>query len=208
MSKNVEQNKELFINTLKRFVNRDGVAELINWLNSSDFFLAPASTRYHGSHEGGLCEHSINVEKALCIEMENTFGDDWEEVFSREEVVIVSLLHDLCKANSYEQYERNVKIDGEWEQVTEYRRNPKFHMGHGPKSMFIAQQFIKLTPTEAQAINFHMGAFDTSQYSTVGEVSEAYKVNTLAFLLHIADYKATYLYENELIKDELLVEVG
>ena len=58
--------KEEFL-MLLRSVNREGMDELINFIEKSDFFKAPASTRFHGSYEGGLLEHSLNVLKKVHV---------------------------------------------------------------------------------------------------------------------------------------------
>ena len=54
-------NKERFIEIFTSQIHRPGAAELLEWLESTDFFEAPASTHYHGSYPGGLVEHSLNV---------------------------------------------------------------------------------------------------------------------------------------------------
>lgn len=191
--------KEYFISLLMK-VKRDGIKDLINYLEESDFFEAPASTIYHGSYEGGLLTHSLNVYECLLFEYYNLQDSEFNlPKIDEESLIIVALLHDLCKVNCYIPSFRNVKNEntGKWEKVPCYRREPLFPMGHGGKSIFIIQQFIKLTPEEAQAIFWHMGAYDTSQYMTWNELGKAYENNLLAFLLHQADMKATYLSENE-----------
>lgn len=195
----VQNNIEQFENIVFDTIKREGVEELIDYLHQSDFFVAPASTVYHGSYEGGLCKHSLNVYNCMIKECEHTFGPKWQDHIDPESVAIVSLFHDLCKVNSYEKYMRNVKNEdtGKWEQVECYRKNVKFPLGHGEKSMFIVMNYMYLEPTEALAIRWHMGAFDTGEYNNVNELSKAYEKSKLAFLLHMADMKATYLVENE-----------
>lgn len=188
-----------FIKLLKT-VKRDGVNELINYLENSDFFVSPASTMYHGNYPGGLLEHSLNVYNCINFLHENLKDSDFKlPELNNDSLVLVALLHDVCKANCYVESTRNVKNEqtGKWEQVPFYKREPLFPMGHGGKSVFIIQQFIKLTPEEAQAIYWHMGGFDISNYNTVSELGESYKMNLLAFLLHQADMMATYITENE-----------
>lgn len=193
----IDNNAEQFEKILRLNVKREGVEELIEYLNGSDFFEAPASTIYHGSYAGGLCEHSLNVYHQLVEEAKFTFGSNYEESISLESITIAALLHDLCKVNSYEPYLRNVKNEdtGKWEQVEAYRKNVKFPLGHGEKSMFIAMNYIQLKPQEALALRWHMGAFDTGAYNSVNELSKAFENSKLAFLLHVADMKATYIIE-------------
>lgn len=190
--------KDFYIQLLKS-VRRPGVDALVDYLEKSDFFEAPASTIYHGSYAGGLVEHSLNVYTMLQWYVANLQDSDFElPKISEESVIIVALLHDLCKVNCYHESTRNVKNEqtGKWEKVPCYKREPLLPMGHGGKSVFIIQQFIKLTPEEAQAIYWHMGAYDTSPYNTLNELGKSYEMNLLAFLLNQADMMATYIAEN------------
>ena len=191
--------KNFYIQLLKS-VDRPGIDALIDYLQNSDFFEAPASTIYHGSYEGGLLEHSLNVYNMLQWYVANLQDSDFElPKISEESIIVVALLHDLCKVNCYHKSTRNVKNEqtGKWEKVPCYRRDPLLPMGHGGKSVFIIQQFIKLTPEEAQAIYWHMGAYDTSPYNTLNELGKSYEMNLLAFLLNQADMMATYIAENQ-----------
>ena len=190
--------KNFYIKLLKS-VDRPGIDALIDYLQNSDFFEAPASTIYHGSYAGGLLEHSLNVYNMLQWYVANLQDSDFElPKISEESIIVVALLHDLCKVNCYHESTRNVKNEqtGKWEKVPCYKREPLLPMGHGGKSVFIIQQFIKLTPEEAQAIYWHMGAYDTSPYNTLNELGKSYEMNLLAFLLHQADIMATYIAEN------------
>ena len=190
--------KHFYIKLLKS-VDRPGIDALMDYLQNSDFFEAPASTIYHGSYAGGLLEHSLNVYNMLQWYVANLQDSDFElPKISEESIIVVALLHDLCKVNCYHESTRNVKNEqtGKWEKVPCYKREPLLPMGHGGKSVFIIQQFIKLTPEEAQAIYWHMGAYDTSPYNTLNELGKSYEMNLLAFLLHQADIMATYIAEN------------
>ena len=87
--------REEFLQIWKQHVTRPGSEKLLDWLDhKTDFFTAPASTRFHGACEGGLCMHSLNVYHAL----HDTF---FAEGDSEESFAICALLHDLCKANYY-----------------------------------------------------------------------------------------------------------
>ena len=57
----LEQQREEFLTLCRNNIHRDGLEDLLSWLQKSDFFTAPASTKYHGAYEGGLCEHSMDV---------------------------------------------------------------------------------------------------------------------------------------------------
>lgn len=195
----MEDFKKLYIDML-RSTEREGIEDLIKYLEDSDFFEAPASTQYHGSYKGGLLEHSLNVYTCLVYEYENLKDAEFNlPEIPEDTLILAALLHDICKVNCYVESTRNVKNEktGQWEKVPCYRREPKLAMGHGGKSVFIAQQFIKLTATEAQAIFWHMGPWDISPYMTLNELSQTFEQNLLALLLHQADMKATYLVENK-----------
>lgn len=181
-------------------IERDGIDNLLEWVeHETDFFSAPASTRYHGSYEGGLLEHSLNVYDRLLWEMENTVGAGWQEIYSPESIAIIALFHDLCKIDRYVITEKWRKDEnGDWEAYEAYEYNKeKAEMGHGAQSVFYLQKFIQLTELEAQAIFWHMGAYDISPYATLAACSETFKWNPLAFLTHRADMAATYVTENE-----------
>lgn len=181
-------------------IERDGIENLLEWVeHETDFFTAPASTRYHGSYEGGLVEHSLNVYDRLVWEMENTVGAGWQEIYSPESIAIIALFHDLCKIDRYVITEKWRKDEnGDWEAYEAYEYNKeKAEMGHGAQSVFYLQKFIQLTEFEAQAIFWHMGAYDLSPYASLAACSETFKWNPLAFLTHRADMAATYVTENE-----------
>ena len=182
-------NKERFLSLCSN-IKRDGIQDLLDWLERSDFYTAPASTRFHGCHEGGLLQHSLNVYD----EMKRLIAVYPEIEASEETIIIVSLFHDLCKVNFYATEKRNRKNDkGQWESYDSYTIKEKFCFGgHGSKSMFIAQSFFKLKPEEAVAINCHMGASEGDKY-----VFGAYEKNWLAWLLHVADESASYILESK-----------
>lgn len=171
-------------------VKRPGMEGLLQWLEDSDFYTAPASSRFHGSYAGGLLEHSLNVYDEL-LRLLKAYP---EVPCSMETAAVIALFHDVCKVNMYVSEKRNRKNDqGVWEQYDAYKIQEKFKFGgHGSKSVFLLQNFIQLSPEEAVAINCHMGAFGGDDH--VGQSFEAFP---LAFLLHVADGAATYILEVE-----------
>ena len=189
--------KETFINLCREHIHRDGIENLLSWLERSDFFEAPASTRFHGSYSGGLVEHSLNVYN----EMKRLIAVYPEISASEETLAIITLFHDLCKVNTYKVEQRNRKNEhGVWESYDVFTFEEKFCFGgHGSKSMFLANNFIKLTPEEAVAINCHMGFSDATN---INSVSSAFENYPLAWLLHVADSSAAYILENKKIKNE------
>ena len=184
-------NKEEFLQIYNEYVKRQGSQEFLDWLLKTDFFTAPASTKYHGACEGGLLLHSLNVYKTL---RERYFeeGKDSEESFA-----ICALLHDLCKAQFYKVSTRNVKNDvtGQWEKVPYYTVEDAFPYGHVEKSVFLIERFMRLKTSEAMAIRWHMGGFDDSARGGSFAISLAYEKYPLAVKLHLADLESTYLKE-------------
>lgn len=172
-----------------RTTNRDGIEELIRYLQEeTDFFTAPASTKYHGAFAGGLLMHSINV----CAELRL---DPNSKVYPTETLIIVALLHDICKANCYRTEKRNVKENGGWVEKQIYVFEDELPLGHGEKSLYLASKFIKLSDEEAAAIRWHMGAFDCAFRGGDRGLNAAYEKYPLAVMLHLADMRATYLVE-------------
>lgn len=191
----MQDKKEEFLTIFDELIHRQGAADLKNYLLRSDFFTAPASTRYHCAYEGGLCEHSINVYRRLLANVKMQFGEEWESKVSHESVAVCGLLHDLCKIDFYKLDYRNVKENGEWQRKPYFTREEALPFGHGEKSVYIAGSFIKLTREEAMAINWHMGGFDARVRGGDYSVSDAYRMFPLAVLLHAADLEATYIDE-------------
>lgn len=189
--------KERYIEILKT-VNRAGVDQLIDYLENSDFFEAPASTKYHGAFEGGLCAHSLRVYDII-VKLNDTLGFNVEN----ESLIIASLLHDLAKVNTYEKTFKNVKVytpngdkhdkggNFEWQAQESYKtRDDVFVYGnHESTCEFIARQFIQLSIAESAAILHHMGglAYDSSPV----QLMPIYQKYNLALLLHMADFVAS-----------------
>ena len=184
-------NKEEFLQIYNEYVKRQGSQEFLDWLLKTDFFTAPASTKYHGACEGGLLLHSLNVYKTL---RERYFEEGKD---SEESLAICALLHDLCKAQFYKVSTRNVKNDvtGQWEKVPYYTVEDAFPYGHGEKSVFLIERFMRLKTSEAMAIRWHMGGFDDSARGGSFAISLAYEKYPLAVKLHLADLESTYLKE-------------
>lgn len=189
--------KDKFIKAYTENITRPGADKLLAWIESSDFFAAPASTRFHLSSPGGLLEHSLHVferMKALCAN-EATITPGFNEP-SMETIAVCGLLHDICKANFYAVEMRNRKNDqGRWEQYPFYVVDDKLPYGHGEKSVYIISGFMRLSREEAMAIRWHMGFADNDFRGGGYSVGNAFEKFPLAVLLHIADLQATYLDE-------------
>ena len=187
--------KKEFIEIYQRNIRRNGSKELLKWLEGTDFFKAPASTKYHSAHEGGLCEHSLKFFYQEILQRASEFsGLKCLDTDTEEMVAVCALLHDVCKVNKYVLHSRNIKNEatGQWEKVPYYSiEENKFPYGHGEGSVWLIQRFMRLSLEESIAIRWHMGGFDDAAKGY--DLSAAFRQFPNAMLLHIADMKATYL---------------
>ena len=185
--------KQKFIEYYQANIHREGADRLLEWLQTTDFFTAPASTRYHCACPSGLVQHSVNVYEVM---MEKHFDPETD---SAESFALCALLHDVCKAQFYKISTRNVKNEktGQWEKVPYYTIEDAFPYGHGEKSVFLIERFVRLKPAEATAIRWHMGGFDDAARGGNFSISVAYDKDPIAVKLHLADLEATYLREKE-----------
>ena len=188
--------RETFIQIYQEHITRRGADRLLEWLDSdaSDFFTAPSSTRFHGAYEGGLVEHSLNVYECLKDYLtrprtKELYGMD----YTPETIAVTALLHDLCKVNFYAVDYRNAKnTQGVWERVPYYTIRDTLPYGHGEKSVYMIQGFMRLTREEACAIRYHMGFSGNEDKNSVGKALEMFP---LAFAVSVADMEATYFME-------------
>ena len=188
--------QERFVSIYQEKIQRRGAEKLLEWLqsDSSDFFTAPSSTRFHGAYEGGLVEHSLNVYDCLCDYLarprtKELYGMDYTE----ETIAITALLHDLCKVNFYTVDYRNAKNqNGQWERGPYYTIHDTLPYGHGEKSVYIISGFMRLTREEAFAIRYHMGFSGTEDKNNVGRALEQFP---LALAVNVADMEASYYLE-------------
>ena len=192
---NIEKNQEKFIELFNEYIKREGAENLLDWLINSDFFTAPASSKFHSAYEGGLCEHSLKVFYRFVKLLKMEYGENFTDNISMESVAIIALLHDVCKVDFYKTEYRNVKVDGQWVQVPYYSVEDKLPYGHGEKSVYIIGSFIKLSREEAISINWHGGGFDDRVRGGSYAMSEAYYKFPNAMIFHSADMMATYLDE-------------
>ena len=200
-NKNIERFEQLLKST-----NRDGIENLISFIQKSDFYTAPASTRFHSCHEGGLLEHTLNVYDRLVSKFNNELWNEKTNA-TQENLIISALLHDLCKCYYYGTELRNKKIYSErgkksdangrydWETVPSYTVDDKIPYGHGEKSAMMAEEFIRLEPVERYAIRWHMGFTEPKEnWNVLGCAIRKYP---LILALHTSDLEATYLLEKE-----------
>ena len=194
------EHKQRFLDLFNAHIKRPGSDKLLDWLLKSDFFIAPASTQYHGAYEGGLLQHSLNVFDCLdaWCQRYDLYSDD---TLTKENVAIAALLHDVCKSHYYQKGTRNVKDPdtGKWYAKEVYGVSERLPLGHGEKSCLILQWFIPLTVDELLAIRWHMGGFDSAVKGGDRSLNKAWEeagTTKLPVLLHLADMEATYLLES------------
>lgn len=191
---NITNNEQAFVERVRTFIKREGIEDLLEHLqNETDFFYAPCSTRYHLSIEGGLVKHSLHVDNIFDVLCE-TFMPS----FPVESRHICALFHDLCKYHCYDPVKKSRKTGRllpngkpEWEDYMGYDFVEEFPYGHGEKSVYLLQKFIKLTDEEAMAIRWHMGFSDSTFKGGQQSVSNAMKLYPIITLLHSADIIAT-----------------
>ena len=199
--------KERFLN-LTRSINREGIEELIAFLEKSDFFSTPASTRFHCSIPEGLLIHSLNVydmfeKKCKSEPFKSTLGD-----LSDDSIKIIALFHDICKTYFYVTDYKNKKIYSDsgskkdergrfdWQSVPYYAVEDRIPYGHGEKSVMMLENYIKLLPVERYAIRWHMGFSEPKeQWNTLGAAIEKYPA---ILAIHESDLEATYLLEKDM----------
>ena len=191
----INLNKNKYIEIYNKSITRDGSQQLLDYLQKSDFFTAPASSQFHSAFEGGLCFHSIKVFERFLQIIKTEYGDNFEEKVSMETIAICALLHDLCKIDTFKIDTRNKKVDGQWIQVPFYTVEDTLPYGHGEKSVYIISGFMRLTREEAMIINWHMGGFDARVKGGSYSLSEAFYRFPLAVMFHTCDMLATYLDE-------------
>ena len=218
----IQKNKSRYIE-LVQSISRDGcnLEKLLNWLENSDFYFAPASAKYHAATKGGLCWHSLHVYDNLV-----SLTKDWGMEFSEDTLKIVALFHDLAKVNFYEIQYKNKKVYSsagskkdesgrfDWVSVSAYGYiddSERFIYGnHESTSEYMIRQFIPLTYIESIAImHHHAGMSFDSAKDNIGSIWSAYP---LSLFLYIADSQAAFLNENNeqqyFHKEEIITEEG
>ena len=182
---------------------RQGVDKVVDYLEKSGFFTAPASVSKHLSRDGGLLEHSLNVCKVALMLREQmiAFKPDIESNVPKESVILSALLHDVCKSSIYKKMQKFKKnAEGRWESYDGYDVDySRFPFGHGEKSVVMLLRLgLELTNEELLAIRWHMAAWDLpfQSYEEKSNLSEASNV-PLVSLVQAADGLAAHLLESE-----------
>lgn len=184
---------------LLRSTNREGVNNVLMYIKTTDFFTAPASSGNHSNCEGGLLIHSllvyaimVQLYKAATFVKPNIF-----ETISEENIIIVSLLHDICKISTYTKGTRNIKDETGWKTVESYNFTEEFPYGHGEKSvLFLTTLGLKLESNELLAIRWHMGNWDLPWGNTQKSYVNARLKTPLVVLTTSADDMSSVLLED------------
>lgn len=203
----IEENKKEFLELIKS-IEREGakIDDLVNYLEKSDFFFAPSSTKYHGSYPGGLCEHCLDVYKNLKMLLEKHPQYFYED----DTVKIVSLLHDISKTNFYKRDIRNKKVYhesgsktdslGKFDWVSEEvyaidNEHRLIYGNHEQTSEFMVRLFTPLSMEESIALLHHHGGMGWD--STQINITDIYNNYPLALFLHMADLLGAYVNQHE-----------
>lgn len=157
------------------------INKVLDMLSKSDFYTAPASTRFHESYPSGLLFHTIKVYNQM-IDLHNLVK------FANVDycgMTLVALVHDWCKIGLYTPYKRNVKNKdtGRWEEVDAYERGFTYFT-HGHQSLEIARSYFKFTNEEKLAITHHMGHW----YCHPSEENALQKSNEQFPLVHMIQF--------------------
>ena len=185
--------KQKFIEYYQANIHREGADRLLEWLQTTDFFTAPASTRYHCACPSGLVQHSVNVYEVM---MEKHFDPETD---SAESFALCALLHDVCKVNCYhlETKRRKNQETGRWEDYQGFVFRDPLPLGHGEKSLYLIQRHMDLLPEEALAIRWHMGAYDNAAKADQRALSAAMVASPWVWRLQEADMCAAWIDERE-----------
>ncbi|MBU5311880.1 HD domain-containing protein [Tissierella carlieri] len=185
--------KERF-DKLFSLINREGKDKLLEYLNENEYFTAPCSSQFHGSKEGGLLDHSVNVAD-LMLDISDTLNYFDKEMI--ESIIIVGLFHDIGKSGYFNKanYVPNILKSGKQSDAKPYEVNKELlKIPHEISGIHILSKFIQLTEEEVYAILHHNGAYGTTWYELKSNE------RPLQMVLHFADMWASRVDEVEAIE--------
>lgn len=170
---------------------REGIEELLDYMDEIGFLTSPASTQFHGAYEGALAEHSVNVlECAEKIGVALLGGAEYNKI--QDSVIICAILHDLGKCGQFGKplYVPNILKSGEVSDKKPYETNKDLMtLPHEIVSCIEATKFIDLTEEEQRAIAWHNGLYGCFKYDIQG------KETILYMIIHWADMWASRIVE-------------
>lgn len=201
----IKKNREIFLDYCRKYIQRDGLEKLLTYIESTDFFTAPSSTKFHLNTPGGLCKHCINVfetamqiNEHILLPRQQREESIFPQPLSTESIAIVALFHDVCKCNIYKEVDRWRKNDaGKWETYKGYEVNDEFPFGHGEKSCHMVNYYLRLKRDELLAIRWHMGMFDVGESGSANRFSfySAMEITPLVVLMQMADMASSHWFE-------------
>lgn len=179
------------IDRLMLSTGREGVEDLLVYMQESGFYDAPASTRFHGAYEGALAEHSLNVLNCARTLAKAWLGKKWYEEH-QDSIIICSILHDLGKCGQFGKplYVPNILKSGKPSATQPFATNSDLMtLPHEIVSCIEATKFIDLTEEEQRAIAWHNGLYGPFKYDIQGKETELYMI------IHFADMWASRVVE-------------
>ena len=197
-----KQDKINLFESLLLSTDRDGMNRVIEYLRKTDFYDAPASSKYHSNYESGLLDHSLMV-----YNLAESFFDSMKMIdpeitttVSKESIIISALLHDICKTCFYRKTVKWKKDEhNDWFPYDGYEIEDTFPIGHGEKSVIMLLKIgLDINTCEMLAIRYHMGFWGESNIEFKSAMKSAIKMCPLVVLLQQADCAATMMFEKEI----------
>lgn len=192
----LQENKNRYIKAILS-VNREGTEAFLNWINTTDFFESPASTRpqYHNCFPGGLCQHHLNVLNIGILKLKSfvVLSPACGDQNLINSYILTSLTHDFCKIGTYK---KAFLKSGEFKGEYRVQDDSGLNLGHGEKSAVMAiMAGLKLTPEELSSIRWHMGLWDAGAREDYpsGFAFKACHGTWLGRILSTSDYEAALL---------------
>ena len=164
----IEDNKERILKLLYD-TNREGMNYLVEYMDETRFFTTKCSRKHHLAVRGGLATHSLHVYDNFSHK-----NDKWNLNIPKDSVVIMSILHDICKLEDNEDKSK-----------------------HGSRSIEILGRFIELTLEEKMVIKYHMGLFSVFGYEefTAHEIHQAISIHPSVQIFASSDMECS-VYED------------
>jgi len=195
--------KSAFFESRLRDVNREGIEKVIEFLRTTDFYVAPSSASYHSNYQGGLLDHSLLVYSLAFKYREGLIAmmPELEEKIPEDSLIISTLLHDICKNCFYKQDMKYLKdYNNQWQSYLGYEIDDSFPIGHGEKSVIMLQDLgLQMTPEEMLTIRYHMGAWDGAMLTNDVKFSYSAAMNKypMMVLVQSADNTSSLVFEKK-----------
>lgn len=189
----IKQNEQEYTNLLLS-TERKGIDGLLRHLQTNtDFFTAPASSKFHNNFSGGLALHCLNVYKNF-----KALLDLKQIQMDEDSIIITSLLHDICKCNYYVKEQRNRKKDGKWESydVWASSKSLSIPLPHSARSVRMLRGFIQIKFIEELVIFYHMGPFGGEDFEYRNLLKQVNGQYPQTLLFYTADLISSYLDED------------